>query len=207
MKQALLIIILISLIFLTGCSNGKNNLTDNAIIINQTNVSSSLIIEEISICNFPYIEYKKGDCCLDNNSNKICDKDEQPQIKETVNNSKNATKEIADVDKVFNYLKDKGILVTEVSFWFNPSAGNICRTFLDAPGSDPDFDQIRLSFIEMYKMWENEPDEYCVIIDNSKNKNQYRSHETCYYCGKKIAVRDAYQVDRWDDIKGYCQTI
>ena len=34
-------------------------------------------------CNEPYIEYKKGDCCLDSNKNKICDNDENSAIKET----------------------------------------------------------------------------------------------------------------------------
>ena len=28
------------------------------------------------VCQSPYIEYKKGDCCLDTNDNKICDKEE-----------------------------------------------------------------------------------------------------------------------------------
>jgi len=38
-----------------------------------------------TICNKPYYEYKTGDCCLDENDNKICDKDEitskQPETK------------------------------------------------------------------------------------------------------------------------------
>ncbi|MFH2020593.1 MAG: hypothetical protein ABIJ34_04215 [archaeon] len=31
-------------------------------------------------CNSPYLEYKKGDCCLDANQNKICDSDESSPI-------------------------------------------------------------------------------------------------------------------------------
>ncbi len=31
----------------------------------------------ISDCNPPYYEYEKGDCCLDKDTNKVCDRDEQ----------------------------------------------------------------------------------------------------------------------------------
>ena len=35
-----------------------------------------------SSCNDPYTEFKKGDCCLDLNKNKVCDKDENSVIKD-----------------------------------------------------------------------------------------------------------------------------
>ncbi|MBW2974649.1 thrombospondin type 3 repeat-containing protein [Candidatus Woesearchaeota archaeon] len=35
-----------------------------------------------STCRKPYIEFKKGDCCLDSNSNGICDNDEKLNTKE-----------------------------------------------------------------------------------------------------------------------------
>ncbi|MBD3260085.1 MAG: hypothetical protein GF334_00100 [Candidatus Altiarchaeales archaeon] len=33
-------------------------------------------VKPSSVCNKPYFEYKKGECCLDENNNKVCDKDE-----------------------------------------------------------------------------------------------------------------------------------
>jgi len=35
-----------------------------------------------SICKEPYLEYKKGDCCLDSDNNGICDQDEDKQLNE-----------------------------------------------------------------------------------------------------------------------------
>lgn len=42
-----------------------------------------LILGCQSICKEPYIEYKKGDCCLDKNEDNICDKDEGIKTQET----------------------------------------------------------------------------------------------------------------------------
>ena|SRR3989344_1577277 len=34
---------------------------------------------EKPLCTQPYFEYKQGECCLDENNNKICDRDEQKE--------------------------------------------------------------------------------------------------------------------------------
>lgn len=55
MKRLLLILSIIGLVILSGCA--KENM-------------------EGSLCNKPYFEFMKGQCCLDADDNKICDKDE-----------------------------------------------------------------------------------------------------------------------------------
>lgn len=60
-----------ALLFLAGCSY------------------SEPVIEEVStLCTPPYFEYKTGECCLDDNSNQLCDVDEiqkfPPEEKESL---------------------------------------------------------------------------------------------------------------------------
>lgn len=55
MKRLLFALLIISLIVLNGCANETG---------------------EKPLCNKPYFEYMIGQCCLDADDNKICDKDE-----------------------------------------------------------------------------------------------------------------------------------
>jgi len=55
MKKLLIIgILVLCLLLVNGCSNEP-------------------------VCNVPYFEYKTGECCLDKNSNQICDNDEKEE--------------------------------------------------------------------------------------------------------------------------------
>ncbi|MBM3200031.1 hypothetical protein FJZ53_03760 [Candidatus Woesearchaeota archaeon] len=38
--------------------------------------TGNAVLEKESLCNKPYFEFMKGQCCLDSNNNQICDKDE-----------------------------------------------------------------------------------------------------------------------------------
>lgn len=65
MKLKLLLLvpfIIVALFFVPGCTNGVSNSTTNSIV-----------------CNKPYILVGNS-CCLDSNSNNVCDKDEQKPI-------------------------------------------------------------------------------------------------------------------------------
>lgn len=67
MKKLLLLFFIIGIILLNGCVKQKST--------------------EESLCNEPYIEFMKGQCCLDSNDNQICDTDEtiekeEPQMEE-----------------------------------------------------------------------------------------------------------------------------
>ncbi len=53
MKKLIVILFIVSLLILSGCAK-----------------------KEESLCKTPYFEYKTGECCLDINSNQICDNDE-----------------------------------------------------------------------------------------------------------------------------------
>lgn len=51
-------------------------------------VSSCAKVEEVQLCNPPYFEYKSGECCLDQDSNKICDIDEKEEETEEITEDK-----------------------------------------------------------------------------------------------------------------------
>jgi len=64
MKNKLIFgLFIISLFLISGC--------------NQQNLNQ---FQQEPICKSPYIEYKIGECCLDQNYNSICDNDEPQQI-------------------------------------------------------------------------------------------------------------------------------
>lgn len=56
MKRWFFVFLVVGLFVLSGCAEKE-------------------VVEE-SLCNKPYFEYMKGQCCLDSNDNQICDKDE-----------------------------------------------------------------------------------------------------------------------------------
>lgn len=65
MKLKLLLLVpfvIVALFFVPGCTNGVSNSTTNSVV-----------------CNKPYILVGNS-CCLDSNSNNVCDKDEQKPI-------------------------------------------------------------------------------------------------------------------------------
>ncbi|MDD5111034.1 MAG: hypothetical protein PHG85_00645 [Candidatus Altiarchaeota archaeon] len=71
-----LVICAISLLVLSaGCITTKSG--------NTTKKTSPTTNEPF--CPQPYIEYKRGECCLDSNSNRICDKDETTTSPQTTN--------------------------------------------------------------------------------------------------------------------------
>jgi ABC-type Fe3+-hydroxamate transport system substrate-binding protein len=63
MSKNILAGVLVLAVLISGCSN-QGNITGN-------------VVKEIEFsCNHPYIEYKTGECCVDENSNGICDEDD-----------------------------------------------------------------------------------------------------------------------------------
>lgn len=105
MKTKLIIgLIVISLVLISGCAQIQTNQQ----------------IKEF-LCKTPYIEYKTGECCLDANSNRICDKDEQQaqtnQVRQIV-----STTEITVTPSVVNR---GGILNFEVKVGSQGSSGMI----------------------------------------------------------------------------------
>lgn len=60
--------VIFSLALISGCGNGPEDATGSAVA---------------SVCNAPYFEFKAGECCLDQNSNSICDSDETAVKEET----------------------------------------------------------------------------------------------------------------------------
>ena len=60
-KALFIILVLVISIFLVGCANQI----------------------EKPLCSSPYIEYQKGNCCLDSNNNSICDNDEKNETVKT----------------------------------------------------------------------------------------------------------------------------
>ncbi len=91
-KDDILLVILIILLVVVGCGQQTTE----------------------KICNSPYFEYQTGQCCVDQNSNSICDTDEQQQELDTVTDSNVEVEEFAEkivyymsnaeCDTLYNYL-------------------------------------------------------------------------------------------------------
>ena len=60
-KKYIISLLLITIVFISACSGGSY--TGN-------------VTKEVVSCNEPYFEFMTGKCCLDKNSNQICDADE-----------------------------------------------------------------------------------------------------------------------------------
>jgi hypothetical protein len=76
-------------------------------ILSRTNITTVLVLILVlltiflsgcSTCNSPYIEYKKGDCCLDVNENNICDLDENIEEKPKMDTAEAPDKEACPFD-------------------------------------------------------------------------------------------------------------
>ncbi len=61
--------VLFLLAIINGCSDSVEDKTTGAVV-------------KEPLCNAPYFEFKTGECCLDSNSNRICDSDEQAVVAE-----------------------------------------------------------------------------------------------------------------------------
>ncbi len=83
MKKLLIILFLLSLLFISSCAKE--------------------VIKESSFCKKPYFEFRKGECCLDNNDNSICDSDE---VKEE---PKEEIKEVKEEPKVEEAIEEPKI--------------------------------------------------------------------------------------------------
>ena len=70
MVKKLVMLFLVLVVFVSACTTSY---TGNAVLENT----------QESICNKPYIEYMSGKCCLDADSNMICDVDEKSLEQET----------------------------------------------------------------------------------------------------------------------------
>lgn len=57
MKKVVIVFLLLAILFISACAK-------------------ETVINESSFCKKPYFEFKKGECCLDNNNNSICDESE-----------------------------------------------------------------------------------------------------------------------------------
>ena len=62
-RKIVIIGLLIIISVITGCGNKES--TEN-------------IVTEVT-CSSPYFEYKTGECCLDKDSNRVCDTDEKSE--------------------------------------------------------------------------------------------------------------------------------
>ncbi|MBI2667981.1 hypothetical protein HYX17_04410 [Candidatus Woesearchaeota archaeon] len=56
MKKVVIVLFLLTTLFISACSKE--------------------VVNESSFCKKPYFEFKKGECCLDNNNNSVCDESE-----------------------------------------------------------------------------------------------------------------------------------
>lgn len=84
MKKYILGLILINIVFLTACEN-----------IDVSKVSDedlARLSEKAVVCNEPYIRFGTS-CCLDQNNNKICDRDERQLTEEEKEKEKDVNKE------------------------------------------------------------------------------------------------------------------
>lgn len=69
MKKMIFALFILSLVILVGCSQPEST--------QEQTTQEAEMQDESPLCTPPYFEYKKGDCCLDQNGNQICDSDEK----------------------------------------------------------------------------------------------------------------------------------
>lgn len=73
-----------------------------------------IFVNQRPICKLPYIEYKKGECCLDQNTNSICDKDE---LSGKIINSTNL--EAISSQEAYPYLNEVNTIVNRIKYFNN----------------------------------------------------------------------------------------
>tara|TARA_Y100000310_G_scaffold246869_1_gene252304 strand:- start:9052 stop:9828 length:777 start_codon:yes stop_codon:yes gene_type:complete len=135
MKKLTLILFLLTILFISACSKGP-------------------IITEESFCKIPYLEYKKGECCLDQNNNILCDTDELniekekleveerklqiEKVKENMTESKKEPeiKEIPKVDEaLYNLTEGQSVMFNNVEIkLINLNIGETTITTLEVGG-------------------------------------------------------------------------
>ena len=82
-------IFLISVLILNGCTTEESQVSEEDIIKEESQLGVQNEEKTEIVCNEPYIRHA-DDCCLDTNSNNICDVDEE------VNNDDNEIVEVID---------------------------------------------------------------------------------------------------------------
>lgn len=114
-KKILIGVLAISIVFISGC------------------------ITTETICKKPYYEYKTGECCLDENDNKICDKDEVKNKPRTSDESGEEVKQEDELEK--EQSKKEEVVPTQPETKTCPSScddGNKCTT--DYCSSDTNYE-------------------------------------------------------------------
>jgi hypothetical protein len=189
----ILAIILTMAVFATACDrfSAQAQLKDYPLAEEPTEPAAV----EIEICNPPYFEFKKNACCLDTNSNKICDSEEKKPEIPNYGQSTNS-----DIIKVVNSLQAQNIDVIDLAPGFDSINGDILVLWLNAPGSEANKEQVKIAFTEMYSLWKNKYNSYFIHVDNAKNRNPYRKQEVCTFGASYTDLRDATKYNRWDDI-------
>jgi len=87
-------IFLISILILNGCTTEESHVSEEGIITEESQLGVQNEEKTEIVCNAPHIRYA-DDCCLDANSNNICDVDEE------VNNDDNEiVEEVTDEEKL-----------------------------------------------------------------------------------------------------------
>ena len=197
----ILILFLASLILITACVN-TNTTKTSTVIKDQINENiSQAPKEQAPLCNSPYIEFKNGECCLDSNSNKICDLDETKQNQTTTNPSSSDP----ILDKAVANLIAKGVDATEIDTILDSKVGERIDLWLYAPSSDINTEHVKLGFIELYNL-PNKYDFYAVHMSNGKNKNSQRKLENCDFWAYRIDIKNALgnDIDWGVPLTSYC---
>lgn len=108
MRRSILLILFVGILLISGCTNSTETNNSN-------NESVSNTSEEESLCSPPYIEYKKGECCLDKDNNSICDKDEEDkeEKEETDQEQNQSVQKSQDKNKTENKTEQEEISIDE----------------------------------------------------------------------------------------------
>lgn len=124
--------------------------------------------EEGSVCNKPYFEYMKGQCCLDSNNNQICDTDEIQKEEKVTEEGSEKDKQIekpeaGDVvtDAMRKVVKIKTNYVQGSGFFID-SEGYIVTNYHVIQGLYPEYD---LKYLTIY----------------TPNKKEYKNLEIAGY--------------------------
>src|SRR3989344_2747199 len=190
--RVLFFLILVGLVFLSACV--PNELSEGGLLLEEKKVISlEEKDEEESLCKLPYIEFKKGECCLDQDRDRVCDND---QVKTQVVEEKELIiKEASKVENVSLVLKEKGIEVLAIDDREDDvDYGHNVRVKIGAGGVTYDRDQVKTVFRTLYYFFGKEMDYFIVYTDNEKTRRS-GSREVCIFVA-------TYQELKWAVEKG-----
>lgn len=203
MKRGIFIaLVLFLLVFAVACDRLKSPQLQEIAIPSKEPTEPEA--EELPLCNKPYFEFKKSFCCLDSNNNKICDSDEKKQ--ELPRYPTTSTVSQTEISRIVAKLQNSGLDVIDLAPAYDSINGDIMVLWLNAPGSEADFNQVKTAFTEMYNMWGKNYNVYFIHVDNAKNRNPYRKHEICTFGADRIYLKNAITSKNWDTIlfERYC---